>query len=73
MEQLSRRHTRGEADDEHPHGRYAMLRQVLNVLFIIGAVAGVIVYMRSSHSTGTIIILSSMVLKFVECVLRLLR
>lgn len=50
-----------------------MLRQVLNVLFIVGAVAGVIVYMRGNSTTGTVVILAAMVLKFIECVLRLLK
>lgn len=71
LEQHSTRHTRQE--DTSPHGRFAVLRQVLNIAFMVGAVAGVIIYMRGSHSTGTVIILAAMVLKFIECVLRLLK
>lgn len=61
------------AEEENPRGRFATLRQVLNVIFMVGAVAGVAVYFYCSRSMGTVIILSSMVFKFVECVLRLLK
>lgn len=50
-----------------------MLRQVLNLLFMVGAVAGLAVYFTKSAQVGTYIILFSMVLKIVECVLRLLK
>lgn len=59
--------------DNQREDRFATLRQVLNLLFMIGAVAGLAVYFTSSTQTGTYIILFSMVLKIVECVLRLLK
>lgn len=61
---------RGENQRED---RFAMLRQVLNLLFMVGAVAGLTVYFTKSTQVGTYIILFSMVLKIVECVLRLLK
>lgn len=61
---------RGENQRED---RFAMLRQVLNLLFMVGAVAGLAVYFTKSTQVGTYIILFSMVLKIVECVLRLLK
>lgn len=61
---------RGENQRED---RFAMLRQVLNLLFMVGAVAGLAVYFAKSTQVGTYIILFSMVLKIVECVLRLLK
>lgn len=63
---------RGEEED-NPRGRYATLRQILNILFMLGAVTGVLVYFYKSRDIGTIVILASMVFKFVECVLRLLK
>ena len=66
---IIRRH-RGEEPKED---RFGMLRQVLNLLFMVGAVAGLAVYFTSSTQVGTYIILFSMVLKIVECVLRLLK
>ena len=72
VEEIRRIHSRPEEED-NPRGRFAILRQVLNVLFMVGAVAGIIVYFNSSHHIGTVIILISMIFKFVECVLRLLK
>ena len=50
-----------------------MLRNILNIIFMVGALAGVIVYFNGSQTTGTIIILISMVFKIVECVFRFLK
>ena len=47
------------------------LRNVLNIIFMIGAVVGCAVFYYSDHVTGTIIILIAMAFKFVECALRL--
>ena len=63
------RHRRRQ--EEEPEDRFKMLRQVLNILFMLGAVAGVAIYFTSNQTTGTYIILGSMVFKIVECVLRL--
>ena len=66
-----RQHRRDENDA--PQDRYIVLRQWLNLLFMVGAVAGLAVYFTKSTQVGTYIILFSMVLKIVECVLRLLK
>lgn len=63
---LGRRH--GERND-----KYIVLRNILNLIFMIGAVIGVIVYYKWSHDTGTIIILVSMIFKIVECVFRFMK
>lgn len=60
-------------EDNDSRGRYAVLRQILNIVFMVGAVAGVIVYLNGNRTVGIVIILASMVFKFVECVLRLLK
>lgn len=60
----------------HRHGKKTIrdnilyLRQWLNILFMLGAVAGMCVYFFGDNTTGTMIILISMVFKIVECTLR---
>ena len=65
------RRRRGE--EEEGEERFVMLRQVLNLLFMVGAVAGILVYIYHSHQWGTAVILTSMVFKFAECVFRLMK
>lgn len=49
-----------------------MIRQVLNIIFMIGAIVGLIFYFAmDNQQTGIIIILVSMVFKFAESALRL--
>lgn len=62
------RHRREEKNDRH-----IALRNILNLIFMIGAVIGVIVYYKWSHDVGTIIILISMIFKIVECVFRFMK
>lgn len=49
------------------------LRNWLNLIFVIGAAAGMAVYFLSNKETGTYIILASMVFKFIEVVLRMMK
>jgi len=49
------------------------LRNWLNLIFVVGAAAGMLVYFVSDKETGTYIILGSMVFKFIEIVLRLMK
>ena len=50
----------------------SMIRQVLNIIFMIGAIVGLIFYFAmDNQQTGIIIILVSMVFKFAESALRL--
>ena len=54
--------------------RFLYIRQWLNIIFMLGAVVGVIVYFLADlTTTGTIIILVAMVFKIIECVLRFIR
>lgn len=54
--------------------RFLYIRQWLNIIFMFGAVIGVIVYFLADlTTTGTIIILVAMVFKIIECVLRFIR
>lgn len=65
-ERLERRHRR--ADDQ-----YFRLRNLLNIIFMLGAIVGVAVYMLSDRTVGTVVILVAMLFKIVECVFRLKR
>ena len=54
--------------------KVSALRQWLNIIFMVGAVIGVIFYFaltETDQTIGIIIILSSMVFKFAEAALRL--
>lgn len=44
-----------------------MVRQILNLIFMIGAVIGVIIFLTGNNTVGTIVILASMVFKIAEC------
>lgn len=50
-----------------------LIRNILNTIFIVGAIVGMITYYKGSQSTGTIIILVSMVFKFTESCLRMMK
>ena len=49
------------------------LRMWLNIIFMIGAIAGLIVYFKADHETAKYILIVSCVFKFVELVLRILK
>lgn len=61
-------HRRAGSED-----RYLKLRNILNIIFMLGALTGVVVYFQWSTQVGTIIILVSMVFKIVECVFRFMK
>ena len=63
-----RYHSRGERSD-----RFFMVRNILNIIFMGGAVGGVLVLYFHDKSMGTVIILVSMVFKMAECCFRLIR
>ena len=65
--ELRPRHRRGGGDD-----RYIVLRNVLNIIFMVGAVVGVVFY-QCGREAGTVIILASMLFKIVECVFRFMK
>ena len=63
-----RHHRRKERSD-----RFFMIRNILNIIFMIGAIVGVLVLYFHDKSMGMIIILVSIVFKMFECCLRLIR
>lgn len=64
------RHRRSE--QENPD-KFLKIRNILNIIFMIGAIAGMILYFTSGHTIGIIIIMSSMMFKIAECCLRFFR
>lgn len=68
---LQRRH-RGE--DNEKEDRFRTTRQWLNIIFMIDAIAGVVVYLtQPNQNLGTIIVLIAMFFKIIECALRFIR
>lgn len=49
-----------------------VLRNWLNFLFIVGAIAGLLIYYKVSRETGIYVILGSMMIKFTESALRMM-
>jgi len=52
--------------------RFLRTRNILNIIFMAGAICGVLLYFYFGHTSGTIVILAAMVFKIVECSLRFL-
>jgi uncharacterized membrane protein YoaK (UPF0700 family) len=68
-----RYHSRNHEEEENGKDRFLMLRQVLNILFMLGAVVGILLYFYQDKTLGTVIILVAMFIKMVECVFRLIK
>lgn len=56
--------------EEVSQDRFLKLRNLLNIIFMIGAAVGVILYFTTNHTIGTIIILIAIVFKIIECCIR---
>lgn len=61
-----RHHRKPESDRDG----FFMLRQIFNIVFMVGAIAGVIVYLKVNDTMGAILIIIAMAFKMAECVLR---
>ena len=59
--------------DERQPDRYLKLRNMLNLIFMLGAIVGVCVYLWGNSTVGTIIILVAMAFKMAECVFRFMK
>lgn len=66
---IPRRH-RGET---RPQKRFLRLRNWLNIIFMLGAIVGMLTYTFAGQLIGTIIIICAMLFKVVECCLRFMR
>ncbi len=66
----SRRHLHSE--DSSDNNKMLPLRNVLNLVFMLGAIAGVVTYYAGSTRIGIIIVLVAMAVKMVECAIRMI-
>jgi uncharacterized membrane protein len=64
--------TRHRQNNETEKKDFFKLRNILNIIFMIGAVVGIIIYFAVGHDIGIIIVLIAMVFKIVESSLRIL-
>lgn len=53
-------------------GRFFKIRNILNIVFILLAIVGMIVYFYSDHFIGGAILIASIIIKFSESVLRIM-
>lgn len=54
---------------DEPKGAFFKMRQIFNIIFMVGAVIGVIVYLKN-ETMGAILIVTAMAFKMAECVIR---
>lgn len=57
---------------EYEKGRFFKVRNILNIIFIIGAIAGLVWYFTGDKDIAIMIILGAMTFKIVETSLRFL-
>lgn len=58
------------ADEGDGRGKFFVLRQILNILFMIIAIVGVVIYITQNEMQGIIVVVIAMAFKMAECVLR---
>ena len=58
-------------DEEEVNDHMLPFRNILNAIFMLGAIVGVIIYYLGHTTTGIIIVLVAMVVKMVECAIRM--
>lgn len=64
-------HYRGEENEKPQKTTIFYIRQALNIIFMIGAVIGCILYWYQPEPTlGILVVMTSMFFKMAECVLR---
>lgn len=50
--------------------KFLKIRNVLNIIFMAGAIVGILLYFYTDRTVGTITILAAMVFKMIESILR---
>lgn len=61
-------------EEQASNDHFRTTRQWLNLIFMIGGIVGVLLYLYHTPQTvGIIVILASMVVKFFECALRFIK
>ena len=54
-------------------GRFFKLRNILNTIFILVTIAGMAIFYWKNQELGGILLISAVVIKLAECVLRILK
>ena len=65
-------HPRHRRPDK-PEDKYFKIRNVLNIIFMLGAIAGMAIFYFQDRTIGTIVILTAMAFKIAECCFRFIR
>ena len=65
-------HTRHRRPDKS-EDKYFKIRNVLNIIFMLGAIAGMAIFYFQDRTIGTIVILTAMAFKIAECCFRFIR
>lgn len=68
LQRPARRHRRDASND-----KYFKIRNTLNIIFMIGAIAGMAIFYFHDRTMGTIVILTAMAFKIAECCFRFIR
>lgn len=53
-------------------GRFFVIRNILNIAFMILAIIGMAIYFFGSHTIGGIILITAVIIKISECILRII-
>lgn len=64
-------HPRGE--ETQNTDKWFKLRNTLNIIFILGVIVGIVLYFAWSETIGTCVLLTMIVVKIIECSLRLIK
>lgn len=72
-EAMANRPRRHNLEPFRDSSRTRRLRFWLNVIFMVGAIAGLIVYFYADHEVAKYILITSLVFKFVELFLRIFK
>ena len=72
-EAMANRPKRHNLEPFRDSSRTRTLRVWLNIIFMVGAIAGLIVYFKVDHDMAKWILLVSLVFKFVELFLRIFK
>ncbi|MCR4958892.1 MAG: hypothetical protein K6B13_09890 [Prevotella sp.] len=72
-EAMANRPRRHNLEPFRDSSRTRVLRFWLNVIFLIGAIAGLIIYFNVDHDVAKYVLIVSLVFKFVELFLRIFK
>ena len=72
-EAMANRPKRHNLEPFRDSSRTRVLRMWLNIIFMLGAITGLIVYFNADHDVAKWILIVSLVFKFVELFLRIVK